>query len=127
MVKNRPAPDYVTGPVTQGLRLASVLGIVVMTAYILWRYPSLPDVVPTHFDFTGQPDAGNRGNCSEGGANRPLGALNAAYQLRRRYADAFGQYGGGTVQHRQFGEFDYCPAPGTAALPALSAAGLAVA
>jgi len=56
MVKNRPAPDYVTGPVTQGLRLASVLGIVVMTAYILWRYPSLTDVVPTHFDFTGQPD-----------------------------------------------------------------------
>lgn len=61
MVKNRPAPDYVTGPVTQGLRLASLLGIVALTAYILVRYPSLPDVVPTHFDFSGQPDDfGNR-------------------------------------------------------------------
>ena len=56
MVKNRPAPDYVTGPVTRGLQNASLLGIIALTAYILWRYPSLPEVVPTHFDFTGQPD-----------------------------------------------------------------------
>lgn len=61
MVKNRPAPDYATGATTRGLRLVSLLGIVALTAYVLWRYPSLPDVVPTHFDFTGQPDDfGNR-------------------------------------------------------------------
>ena len=36
--------------------MAALLGIVTLTAYVLWRYPSLPEVVPTHFDFTGQPD-----------------------------------------------------------------------
>ena len=56
MVKNRPAPDYVTGAVTRGLRVASLLGIAVLTAYLLVRYPLLPEVVPTHFDFGGQPD-----------------------------------------------------------------------
>ncbi|HJC60296.1 MAG TPA: DUF1648 domain-containing protein [Candidatus Dietzia intestinigallinarum] len=57
MSEKRPAPDYVTGPVTQVLRIASLLGIVALTAYVLVRYPSLPDVVPTHFDFRGEPDA----------------------------------------------------------------------
>lgn len=56
MVKNRPAPDYETGPVTRSLRVASLLGIVALSFYVLWRYPSLPEIVPTHFDFTGQPD-----------------------------------------------------------------------
>lgn len=57
MSEKRPAPDYVTGPVTRVLRIASLLGIVALTAYVLVRYPSLPDVVPTHFDFRGEPDA----------------------------------------------------------------------
>lgn len=56
MARTRPVPDYATGPVTRGLRTASLLGIVVLTAFVLWRYPSLPEVVPTHFDFTGEPD-----------------------------------------------------------------------
>ena len=56
MPRNRPAPDYVTGPVTRVLRTVSLLGIMALTAYVLVRYPSLPDVVPTHFDFRGQPD-----------------------------------------------------------------------
>ena len=56
MPRNRPTPDYVTGPVTRVLRIASLLGIVALTAYVLVRYPSLPDVVATHFDFRGQPD-----------------------------------------------------------------------
>lgn len=46
--QKRPAPDFVTGPVTRWLRVAALLGIVALTAYVLWRYPSLPDVVPTH-------------------------------------------------------------------------------
>ncbi len=52
----RPAPDYVTGSVTRGLRLASVLGIVALTIYILVRYPSLPEIVPIHFNFSGEAD-----------------------------------------------------------------------
>lgn len=41
---------------TRGLRLASVLGIAAMTVYILVRYPSLPGIVPIHFDFSGEAD-----------------------------------------------------------------------
>lgn len=52
----RPAPDYETGPVTRVLRAATLLGVVALTAYVLVRYPSLPDVVPTHFDFSGEAD-----------------------------------------------------------------------
>ena len=56
VTEKRPAPDYVTGSVTRSLRIAAVLGIVGLTVFILVKYPSLPDVVPTHFDFRGQPD-----------------------------------------------------------------------
>ena len=56
MSQKRPAPDYVTGPVTRGLRLASLLGIVALTAYILVRYPALPEIVPIHFNFSGEAD-----------------------------------------------------------------------
>lgn len=52
----RPAPDYTTGPVTRVLRVGSLLGIVALTAYILWQYPTLPETVPTHFDFQGEAD-----------------------------------------------------------------------
>lgn len=56
MPKNRPAPDHVTGSVTRVLRIAAVLGIVALTVYILWRYPSLPEIVPVHFNFSGAAD-----------------------------------------------------------------------
>lgn len=56
MNRKRPAPDYVTGSVTRGLRIASLAGIVVLTAHILVRYPSLPGIVPTHFTFSGDAD-----------------------------------------------------------------------
>lgn len=56
MAKNRPAPDYTTGAVTRGLRVAALIAVVTLTGYILWRYPSLPEVVPTHFDLRGQAD-----------------------------------------------------------------------
>lgn len=54
--QKRPVPDFVTGSVTRGLRVAALLCIVALTAYVLWRYPSLPDVVPTHFNFAGEAD-----------------------------------------------------------------------
>lgn len=54
--QQRPAPDYATGPVTRGLRLASLLGVVALTVYVLVRYPSLPEVVPVHFNFSGAAD-----------------------------------------------------------------------
>lgn len=54
--QKRPARTYTTGAVTRGLRLASLVGAVAITAYVLWQYPSLPEVVPTHFDFRGEPD-----------------------------------------------------------------------
>ena len=54
--RNRPAPDYATGPVTRALRIASVLGIGAVTVFLLWRYPSLPEIVPVHFNFAGAAD-----------------------------------------------------------------------
>ena len=56
MPRNRPTPGYVTGSVTRVLRIASLLGIVALTAYVLVRYPSLPEIVPVHFNFAGAAD-----------------------------------------------------------------------
>ncbi|GAA4528510.1 DUF1648 domain-containing protein [Brachybacterium paraconglomeratum] len=52
----RPARTYRTGTITWGLRALGVLGALGVTAWILARYPSLPDTVATHFDASGQAD-----------------------------------------------------------------------
>lgn len=52
----RPARTYATGAVTKGLRWLGVLATLGITAWILVRYPSLPDTVATHFDVRGQAD-----------------------------------------------------------------------
>lgn len=52
----RPARSSATGPITRGLRLLSVLAALAITAWLLVRYPSLPQSVPTHVDVGGQAD-----------------------------------------------------------------------
>lgn len=52
----RPARSYATGPITRGLRLLSALAALAITTWIIVRYPSLPQTVPTHFDVSGQAD-----------------------------------------------------------------------
>lgn len=54
--QQRPSPTYETGPVTRVLRIAALLGIAALTVVVLVRYPSLPETVPTHFDFRGEAD-----------------------------------------------------------------------
>lgn len=52
----RPARTYATGPITRALRWFTVLSTIGITAWLLVRYPSLPDTVATHFDASGQAD-----------------------------------------------------------------------
>ncbi|UBH06911.1 hypothetical protein K8P10_002422 [Leucobacter sp. Psy1] len=53
---DRPARTYVTGKWTRGLRI-SALGVAgISAASILIGYASLPETIPTHFDFAGRPD-----------------------------------------------------------------------
>jgi uncharacterized membrane protein len=52
----RPSRTFVTGPVTRGLRLLSVLVMLGITAWILLSYPGLPETVATHFDARGEAD-----------------------------------------------------------------------
>ena len=50
----RPVRTYTTGPITRALRWFAVLSTVGITAWLLVRYPSLPDTVATHFDARGE-------------------------------------------------------------------------
>ncbi|MGO1227921.1 MAG: DUF1648 domain-containing protein [Brachybacterium sp.] len=52
----RPVRTYTTGPITRALRWFAVLSTVGITAWLLVRYPSLPDTVATHFDARGEAD-----------------------------------------------------------------------
>lgn len=53
----RPARTYATARWVAVLRLATLAGAVLVSIWILGMYPALPDVIPTHFDFSGQPDS----------------------------------------------------------------------
>lgn len=53
----RPPRTYTTGPITRGLRALTVLAVLGTSAWILVRYPGLPDIVATHFDASGRPDS----------------------------------------------------------------------
>ncbi|MGO2053329.1 MAG: DUF1648 domain-containing protein [Glutamicibacter sp.] len=52
----RPTRTYVTGALIRTLRAVTLLGAILVSAWILVQYPSMPEIVPTHFDLTGQPD-----------------------------------------------------------------------
>jgi uncharacterized membrane protein len=59
----RPARTYATGPVTRGIRILALVAVAAITAWLLLRYPTLPETIPTHFDFSGQSDdSGSRAN-----------------------------------------------------------------
>ncbi|WP_394214992.1 DUF1648 domain-containing protein [Brachybacterium vulturis] len=53
---SRPARGGTTGPITRGLRWLGVLAAGGITAWIIGRYPSLPDTVATHFTVSGKAD-----------------------------------------------------------------------
>jgi len=62
---------------------------------------------------------GNRGHFHQGGANRPLGAVDLAHKRRALDAHAHAQYGHTTLQYRIQCDLDHGPAFGTAAVPEL--------
>ena len=54
--KGRPKRTYTTGPVTQLLRWLVIASTLVLTIWVIVRYPSLPAKIPTHFNLMGEPD-----------------------------------------------------------------------
>lgn len=54
--KGRPKRTYTTGPVTQLLRWLVIASTLVLTIWVIVRYPSLPATIPTHFNLMGEPD-----------------------------------------------------------------------
>jgi hypothetical protein len=55
--RTRPARTFETGPVTRILRLAALVAVGAIAASLVVRYPSMPELVPTHFGAGGEPDA----------------------------------------------------------------------
>lgn len=55
-IADRPARTYITGPVTRTLRYVALAGVGVLIGYVAFTYETLPDTVPTHFNFTGEAD-----------------------------------------------------------------------
>lgn len=54
---SRPARTYTTGSVTKWLRIAAIAIAVACLLATIIAYPSLPEMVPSHFGPTGEPDA----------------------------------------------------------------------
>lgn len=52
----RPARSYATDALTRAVRVVALLFVVGIAGWLALRYPSLPDIVPTHFDISGTPD-----------------------------------------------------------------------
>ena len=52
----RPERTYETGQATSWLRRVALAATVVLTAFLLARFPYLPETIPTHFSLTGQAD-----------------------------------------------------------------------
>lgn len=52
----RPPRTYSTGQFIRFIRVVSLFGAVLTSAWVLSQYPSMPDIVPTHFDLMGKPD-----------------------------------------------------------------------
>lgn len=55
--RTRPVRTFTTGRVTRILRIAALVVVAAIAASLVVRYPSMPDVVPTHFGPGGEPDA----------------------------------------------------------------------
>ncbi|MGY3128115.1 hypothetical protein ACVWW9_001614 [Agrococcus sp. UYP33] len=53
----RPPRAFATGLVTRVLRIAALLAVALSAVSLLVGYPSMPELVPTHFDAGGRPDA----------------------------------------------------------------------
>ena len=53
----RPPRTYVTGRPTRWIRIGAIVVTLLATAWALSAYARLPEIVPTHFDARGRPDA----------------------------------------------------------------------
>lgn len=53
----RPPRTYETGSVTRWIRRGTVALTAAVALALLVLYPTLPETIPTHFDFAGRPDA----------------------------------------------------------------------
>jgi uncharacterized membrane protein len=59
----RPARTYATGPATRGIRILALVAVAAITAWLVLRYPAMPETIPTHFDLSGEADDfGSRAN-----------------------------------------------------------------
>ncbi|MFC7375702.1 DUF1648 domain-containing protein [Brachybacterium sp. GCM10030267] len=56
MTSPRPARTEAAGAAVRVLRGVALLITAALTGWVLVRYPSLPDTVPTHFGAQGNPD-----------------------------------------------------------------------
>lgn len=52
----RPNVAYKFGPVAQVLHWGSLISGILLSVALLVRYPALPELVPVHFSFSGEPD-----------------------------------------------------------------------
>lgn len=55
-MESRPRIAPAVGPVWRILRWASLISAIAISVALLAAYPSMPDIVPIHFDFNGEPD-----------------------------------------------------------------------
>jgi uncharacterized membrane protein len=57
MVERRPRRFLHASALTRYAASLSVLAIMATAAFLVWRYPSLPDILPVHFAANGRPNA----------------------------------------------------------------------
>lgn len=55
-MESRPRIAPAIGPVWRILRWASLIAAIAISAALLVAYPSMPEIVPIHFNFNGAPD-----------------------------------------------------------------------
>lgn len=56
-MESRPRIAPAIGPVWRILRWASLIAAIAISVTFLVAYPSMPEIVPIHFDFNGEPDS----------------------------------------------------------------------
>lgn len=55
--KNRPKIEVQPTPTDISVELLSFFALITQMVLMAYYYPKLPEIVPTHFGFTGKPDA----------------------------------------------------------------------